>query len=166
MENPLTGSVFSTAWAELPFNATRWHHLLSRGFLCALRKRVPSLTSWATTILVKHGVFRILSPLRLPRVLLSHETRFLCFEHQDTGSIETQGSPNEKRLGDHRAKKKFEVSLPKHCTASEGISGDTYLMLQGLRFLLLAQQVHRVSHFDSPWVFQDKILSKERRFSI
>lgn len=90
------------------------------------------------------------------------ETIFLCFEHQGTGSFGTRGSPKEERPGNHRSKENTEVS-------SVGISEDIFsrhLIPQDLRLLLLAQQVHGVSHFDCPWVFRNKILSKERRFSI
>lgn len=37
-----------------------------------------------------------------------------------------------------------------------------HLIVQDIGFLLLVQQVHRVSHLDCPWVFQNEILPKER----
>lgn len=63
----------------------------------------------------------------LPKSYLVTETVRLCFRHQDTRRVETHGSPEEERLGNHRSKEKAEASVPKYWISSVGISEDIFL---------------------------------------
>lgn len=110
----------------------------------------------------------VLSSKWLTEFLLSYQDCISSPCAKTLGSTEAPGSPKDKKLGSHRPKENAEVSVPELCSQYWRFWGHFFKGIWHCRtwFLLVAQQVHRVSHFDGPCAFQNKILPEERWFSI
>lgn len=91
--------------------------------------------------------------------LLNSRDRISLLSVLAPGNTETEGNLKEEELGTHGSKEQAEERFQAMSVFKTFFK--RHLFFRNAQFPSLAQKVHRVSHFDCPWIFQSKILSED-----